>query len=71
MGGDKNMGREEVKKMGEVENMKTYFRQLTNREKELCDMIRPTTFQDIVEEVRRDYDNKRYIRKHLMDLNNA
>lgn len=46
-------------------------RQLTEREKQILLMIRPTNFQDIVEEVRKYYDDMRYARKNLMILNDT
>lgn len=46
-------------------------RELSTREKEILLMIRPTTFQDIVDEVRREVDNNRYnARRELRILKN-
>lgn len=46
-------------------------RELTIREKEILGMIRPTTFYDIVDTVRRDTENNRYnARKQLRKLRN-
>jgi len=46
-------------------------RELNNREKEILLMIRPTTFQDVVDAVRREVDNNRYnARRELRILKN-
>lgn len=46
-------------------------RELTTREKEIELMIRPTTFWDIVDIVRKEIDNNRYnARKELKLLKN-
>jgi len=46
-------------------------RELSTREKEMLLMIRPTTFQDIVDAVRREVDNNRYnARRELRILKN-
>lgn len=47
-------------------------RELTQREMEILRMIRPTTFQDIVDIVRRDVDSSRYnAKKELKVLRNG
>lgn len=46
-------------------------RELNAREREILLMIKRTTFQDMVDEVRKDYDDRRYARKHLMNLNHT
>jgi hypothetical protein len=47
-------------------------RELTKREKEIFDMIRPTTFQDIVDTVRRDVEHSKYdAKRELRNLRNG
>lgn len=47
-------------------------RELTKREKEILEMIRPTTFQDIVEAIRKEVDNSRYnAKRELRNLHNG
>ena len=47
-------------------------RKLTVREEEILDMIRPTTFQDIVDAVRRDIEYSKYnAKKELRNLYNG
>ena len=47
-------------------------RNLTTREEEILDMIRPTTFQDIVEVVRRDIEYSKYnAKRELRNLHNG
>ena len=47
-------------------------RKLTTREEEILDMIRPTTFQDIVEVVRRDIEYSKYnAKRELRNLHNG
>ena len=47
-------------------------RELTEREKEILEMIRPTTFRDIVEVVRRDVEYSKYdAKRELRDLRNG
>lgn len=49
-----------------------FQRELTTREKDILLMIRPTTFQDIVDEVRRYVEHSRYgTRKELRKLKNG
>lgn len=43
-------------------------RELNAREREILLMIKRTTFQDMVDEVRRYYDDMRYARRHLVTL---
>lgn len=46
-------------------------RELNNREKEIFLMIKPTTFWDVVELVRKEMDNNRYnARRELKLLRN-
>ncbi len=47
-------------------------RELTEREKEILGMIRPTTFQDIVDIVRRDIEYSKYdVKRELRNLRNG
>ena len=47
-------------------------RELTEREKEILGMIRPTTFQDIVDIVRKDVEQSRYdAKRELRYLHNG
>lgn len=47
-------------------------RELTRRETEILHMIKPTTFQDIVDEVRRDVEHSRYnAKRELRNLHNG
>lgn len=47
-------------------------RELTEREKEILGMIRPTTFQDIVDVVRKDVEQSRYdAKRELRNLHNG
>ena len=47
-------------------------RELTEREKEILGMIRPTTFQDIVDVVRKDIEQSKYdARRALRNLRNG
>ena len=46
-------------------------RELTEREREIFGMIRPTTFQDIVDVVRRDVEQSKYdAKRELRNLRN-
>lgn len=46
-------------------------RELTEREREILGMIRPTTFQDIVDIVRRDVEQSKYdAKRELRNLRN-
>lgn len=47
-------------------------RELTEREKEILEMIRPTTFRDIVDAVRKDIEQSKYDAKRgLRNLHNG
>lgn len=47
-----------------------FCRELSVREKEILDMIRPTSFYDIVDIIRREIDQSRYnAKRELRDLN--
>ncbi len=47
-------------------------RELTEREKEILGMIRPTTFRDIVDAVRRDVEHSKYdAKRELRNLRNG
>lgn len=47
-------------------------RELTEREKEILGMIRPTTFQNIVDIVRKDVEQSRYdAKRELRHLHNG
>lgn len=47
-------------------------RELTKREKEILGMIRPTTFQDIVDIVRKDAEQSKYdAKRELRNLRNG
>ena len=47
-------------------------RELTEREKEILGMIRPTTFQDIVDIVRKDVEQSKYdAKRELRNLRNG
>lgn len=47
-------------------------RELNPRELEILHMIRPTTFRDIVEEVRKEVDQSRHnAKRELRNLNNG
>ena len=47
-------------------------RELTEREKEILGMIRPTTFQDMVDAVRKDVDRSKYdAKRELRNLHNG
>lgn len=47
-------------------------RELTEREKEILGMIRPTTFQDIVDVVRKDVEQSKYdAKRELRNLRNG
>lgn len=47
-------------------------RELNPREAEILRMIRPTTFQDMVEEVRKEVEQSRYnAKRELRDLKNV
>lgn len=47
-------------------------RELTEREKEILGMIRPTTFQDVVNVVRRDVEQlKYYAKRELRNIRNG
>jgi hypothetical protein len=47
-------------------------RELTEREKEILEMIRPTTFRDIVDAVRKDIEQSKYdAKRELRNLHNG
>lgn len=47
-------------------------RELTEREREILGMIKPTTFQDIVDAVRRDVEQSKYnAKRELRNLHNG
>lgn len=47
-------------------------RELTTREMEIFQMIKPTTFYDVVEAVRKEIDNDRYnAKRELRNLHNG
>lgn len=49
-----------------------FHRELSPRETEILHMIRPTTFQDIVDAVRNEVDQSRFnAKRELRDLHNG
>lgn len=47
-------------------------RELTEREKDIFEMIRPTTFQDVVDAIRRDIGLSKYdAKRELRNLHNG
>ncbi len=47
-------------------------RELTEREREILGMIKPTTFRDIVDVVRKDVEQSRYdVKRELRNLRNG
>lgn len=47
-------------------------RELTKRERDMLEMIRPTTFQDVVDVIRRDIGKSKYdAKRELRNLHNG